>query len=206
MQGWLTLDTIPDRVNVCISLPDAEPWQAQFLGAILELSKAENWEEFGALTALEMSDEWRAVLFDFVEGCQLKVSELWTADGATQIVGTDPVLGLGVSGPVYATGFNRDKFAIADDGFRSVAFNGNRAFVMISNNIEEFCLAHCQYNEISIISASSSFAAVAGGGVLSGTTGANDKTNMRMNNGLFYLENRRGLSLSYGLVFLGASD
>jgi microcystin-dependent protein len=68
VQGWLTLDTIPDRANFCISLPDAEEWRAQFLGAILALTKTENWEEFGTLSALEMSDEWRAVLFDFMNG------------------------------------------------------------------------------------------------------------------------------------------
>lgn len=67
MQGWLTLDTIPDRVKLCISLPDSESWQAQFLGAFLELSKSENWEEFGALTVDEMADEWRAIFFEFVE-------------------------------------------------------------------------------------------------------------------------------------------
>lgn len=67
MNGWLTLDTIPDRVKLCISLPDAEAWQAQFLGAFLELSKSENWEEFGALTVNEMADEWRAIFFGFVE-------------------------------------------------------------------------------------------------------------------------------------------
>jgi len=68
VQGWLTLDTIPDRANFCISLPDAEQWRSQFLGAILALTKAENWEEFGALSALEMSDVWRAVLLDFMGG------------------------------------------------------------------------------------------------------------------------------------------
>jgi len=66
--GWLTLDSIPDRANFCISLPGNEEWRAQFLGAILALTKTENWDEFGALSALDMSDEWRAVLFDFMNG------------------------------------------------------------------------------------------------------------------------------------------
>lgn len=68
MLGWLTKSDIPERITVCISLPNSEAWQADFRGAFLSLTKSENWEEHGALDSLEMSDEWRSVFFDFVNG------------------------------------------------------------------------------------------------------------------------------------------
>jgi microcystin-dependent protein len=66
--SWLTQDAIPGRSTRAISLPDDELWVAQFLGAFLLLTLEESWEEFGALTPLEMSDEWRAIFLEFVEG------------------------------------------------------------------------------------------------------------------------------------------
>lgn len=68
MLGWLSLDSIPTRTTLCIALPNSELWQSQFLGAFLELTKAENWEEHGALSSEEMADEWRSVFFNFVDG------------------------------------------------------------------------------------------------------------------------------------------
>lgn len=68
MRGWLTKSDIPERVTVCISLPDSEAWQADFRGAFLSLTISENWEEHDALSSEEMADEWRAVFFDFVNG------------------------------------------------------------------------------------------------------------------------------------------
>ena len=68
MLGWLSQSSVPERVTLAISLPNSEAWQSQFLGALYLLTDEKNWEEHGALTSLEMSDEWRAVFFDFVNG------------------------------------------------------------------------------------------------------------------------------------------
>lgn len=67
-QAWLTLDTIPNRKVVAISLPDDEAWRAQFLGALLLLTGAENWELFGTLTPMEMAAEWLDIFVTFTEG------------------------------------------------------------------------------------------------------------------------------------------
>jgi microcystin-dependent protein len=66
--AWLSKDSIPARINVCISLPNSEIWKADFLGAFLQLTFTENWETFGLLSSEEMADEWRAIFFEFVEG------------------------------------------------------------------------------------------------------------------------------------------
>jgi microcystin-dependent protein len=71
--AWLTRDNIPDRLDYVINLPSDESWMADFLGAILPLTLEENWEEFGALTSEEMSDEWRAIFLKFSEELKLAV-------------------------------------------------------------------------------------------------------------------------------------
>jgi len=68
MRAWLTLDSIPNRAVRAISLPDSELWQAQLLGSLVLLSEVWNWEKDGVLTPEQMSDEWRAVLLDFISG------------------------------------------------------------------------------------------------------------------------------------------
>jgi microcystin-dependent protein len=67
--AWLTQSgSIPARITKAICLPDDPFWEAQFLGAFLSLTEAENWEEHGALSSEEMSDEWRAIFFEYIEG------------------------------------------------------------------------------------------------------------------------------------------
>lgn len=71
--GWLTRDSIPTRQRFVINLPDSWDWWADFLGALLPLTQEENWEEYGALSAEEMSDEWRAIFLDMTEGLELAI-------------------------------------------------------------------------------------------------------------------------------------
>jgi microcystin-dependent protein len=66
--AWLTHDSIPARNVVAISLPDDETWRADFLGALLLLSGAENWEVYGTLTPTQMAAEWLDIFLDFVGG------------------------------------------------------------------------------------------------------------------------------------------
>lgn len=97
MRAWLTQDSIPaTRTEYVLTLPSSWEWRAQFLGAFLLLSKAENWEEFGLLTPDEMAAEWLELFLLFEEfgefvmpvgtilefaGASLPSGYLW-ADGA----------------------------------------------------------------------------------------------------------------------------
>lgn len=66
--AWLTQDSIPTRTTVAISLPNNEQWRAQFLGALLLLTGAENWELFGDLTPEQMAAEWLDIFTNFTSG------------------------------------------------------------------------------------------------------------------------------------------
>lgn len=62
--GWLTTDSIPNPVTSRVLLiPDDEQWIAIVCGAILELTAAYNWEQFGAKTPQECADRaWQMYL------------------------------------------------------------------------------------------------------------------------------------------------
>lgn len=108
MLGWLTKDSIPERITVCISLPNSEAWQADFRGCILQLTKSENWEEYGALSSLEMADEWRAIFFAFLSGeCSMIPVGSVIRYAGTQTIPTGFLLcnGQAVSRSTYASLF-----------------------------------------------------------------------------------------------------
>jgi microcystin-dependent protein len=68
-RAWLTQSgSIPARTVKAICLPDDPLWEAQFLGAIVALTEAQSWETHGALSAEEMSDEWRSIFVEYIEG------------------------------------------------------------------------------------------------------------------------------------------
>lgn len=102
MLGWLSKSEIPERITVCISLPDSEAWQADFLGALYPLTLERNWEEHGTLSAEEMADEWRAVFFDFVnQGGDIVLGNVeaetlrLTSTGESSLSSTDHALQIG---------------------------------------------------------------------------------------------------------------
>jgi len=64
--GWLTPDNIPtERVCRVLSIPASADWLAIVSGAILELTKRHNWEEYGSLTIEQASDEAVNILTDY---------------------------------------------------------------------------------------------------------------------------------------------
>jgi len=69
MRAWLTPDEIP-ATTVCryLRIPNDWRWEAAFRGALLLLTEAENWEQFGALTPEETADAWGEVLWSYVTG------------------------------------------------------------------------------------------------------------------------------------------
>lgn len=71
--AWLTRDTIPTRQKFVINLPNDTLWLADFLGALLPLTQEENWEEYGALSPIEQSDEWRAIFLEFEQTMELAI-------------------------------------------------------------------------------------------------------------------------------------
>lgn len=62
--AWLTTDSIPNPVTSRVLLiPDDEQWIAIVCGAILELTSAYNWEQFGTNTPQECADRaWQMYL------------------------------------------------------------------------------------------------------------------------------------------------
>lgn len=80
---------------------------------------------------------------------------------------------------------------------------GNRYFVVINVNGTEYFFGVVTYNGITSI-ASNGFSVVSGGGTLSGTTGGSGTINVRDQNGVLYIENRRGGSRNIGWFFFGA--
>lgn len=57
---WLTPDSIPDDTGFLVfEVPDQETWRAAIRGALYELTLERNWEQFGALTPEEVSDQFR---------------------------------------------------------------------------------------------------------------------------------------------------
>lgn len=66
--AWLTPESLPPT-NVCrrLSIPDTLLFRAAVNGALLELSKAENWEQFGAVTPEEAAAAALEMLYEFDE-------------------------------------------------------------------------------------------------------------------------------------------
>jgi microcystin-dependent protein len=65
---WLTPDSIPtERVCRVLSIPASSDWLAIVSGAVLELAKLHNWEEYGDLTAVEASDEAANIFADYYD-------------------------------------------------------------------------------------------------------------------------------------------
>jgi len=69
LQGrWLTPDSIPtNRVCRVLSIPASSEWLALVSGALLELTKEWNWEEFGSITAEQAAEEATSVFMDYYE-------------------------------------------------------------------------------------------------------------------------------------------
>ena len=56
---YLTPDSKPSAtITVTFELPDSEEWLAVLLGAVLELTRVENWELFGSLTPENMAQDF----------------------------------------------------------------------------------------------------------------------------------------------------
>jgi len=64
--AWLTGDTIPETTTCrVIRIPDDPTFRRALSGALLELTKAENWEQFGTLTPEEQASAFLDALWTF---------------------------------------------------------------------------------------------------------------------------------------------
>jgi len=73
--GYLTPETIPST-SICraLSIPADDTIYAAVKGALLELTYERNWEEFGAVTPLEMSEAAFAMWSEFVASeCMVQI-------------------------------------------------------------------------------------------------------------------------------------
>lgn len=93
------------------------------------------------------------------------------------------------------------RFVIADDTAVSVAANpiGNRFTFFIDGNGNQNFEGVDTFNAITTYH-NTGFSVVAGGGTLAGTTGPDGTINLRDDNGVLYIENRTGGSLTIGVV------
>lgn len=67
-RAWLTPNSIPVR-TVCrvVRIPDDPAFVYAFSGALLSLTEAQNWEEFGELTPTEAAEACLPVVLDYLE-------------------------------------------------------------------------------------------------------------------------------------------
>jgi len=55
---WLTTSNSPAIVSRTIFVPDDDDWWSDFIGAFYELTRPENWEQFGTNTPEEQAEIW----------------------------------------------------------------------------------------------------------------------------------------------------
>jgi len=84
--GWLTPDDIPSTAECrALFIPASEAWLANVSGALLELTYAYNWEQFGTLTPDECAARMQEMYDDFTfikTGCRM-IGEIVAYAGAT---------------------------------------------------------------------------------------------------------------------------
>lgn len=68
--AWLTPETLPtSRLCRQLSIPDDIDIIAAVTGALLDLTRVENWEEFGAVLPDEIASAMIVMIMEFWEGC-----------------------------------------------------------------------------------------------------------------------------------------
>lgn len=113
---------------------------------------------------------------------------------------------LDVNGAMAVTQIVRSRATLADDtatSFSAIPI-GNRFIYGIVVNDGSYFWGVCTYNGNTSFN-NSGFSIVAGAGTLTGTTGPDGTMNVRDNAGVLYVENRRGGSRTFGIVYI-ASD
>lgn len=78
---WHTKDSEPGLKCRVFSLPDDSSWLADFIGALIPLTRAWNWEQVGTLSPDEMAQFWTDVLagIDLRKDCMSIGTVLFTA-------------------------------------------------------------------------------------------------------------------------------
>lgn len=66
-RGWLTRDSVPATTSKTISLPADAHWQADFFGAVLELTRVYRWQKRGDLQPEQMAAAWLEIILDWME-------------------------------------------------------------------------------------------------------------------------------------------
>lgn len=68
MKAWLTPNSLPDRISLCLLLPESEELLACFWGAFELLSFENEWQQYGTKTPAETSEYFRNLFFDNLNG------------------------------------------------------------------------------------------------------------------------------------------
>lgn len=67
--AWLTPDDIPaSSVRRVITIPNDDYWLALLIGALVPLSVADNWQQYGDMTPEESAQEWTNIIELFTQG------------------------------------------------------------------------------------------------------------------------------------------
>ncbi len=68
MNAWLTPDSAPAATRCRrILIPDDPAWLALVSGALVELTKPENWEQFGTVTPEEAADRAQVMFLEYLD-------------------------------------------------------------------------------------------------------------------------------------------
>lgn len=65
--AYLTPDDTVGTRQLCLSFPDGDDWEAVVTGCLIQLSEAENWEQFGDLTPPQAAEKFLLHLISFIE-------------------------------------------------------------------------------------------------------------------------------------------
>lgn len=77
-QAWLTPSDPDPAGTLCrvLFIPDDEEWLAIVSGALLELTRSYNYEQFGATTPNQIADRLNEMFQEYMAGCAATVSDL----------------------------------------------------------------------------------------------------------------------------------
>jgi hypothetical protein len=92
--------------------------------------------------------------------------------------------------------------AIADDTAVSYTVLNQRGLILIHTSGGEYAIVSCNYNSLVLLHADANTVVDLTNGTLVGTTGTDVKMNVRVNNGVLYIENRMGSSRKVALTIL----
>lgn len=115
-RAWLTPDNAPTQVKCRrVLIPDSEAWIAIVTGALVPLIYAENWEQFGALTAEQAAQRAQEMFLQFLADDEMSMCMIGTIQAYVTV--NPPLNCLPCDGTLYAKALYPDLYARLDPQF-----------------------------------------------------------------------------------------